>query len=330
MPVNSPITTADTIDLTQLEINFQERTALRAQQKMSLLRPFVVWVGGKGRETKVTFFGGNTLDQKSERHERYPTKETSREAYWFGTTHFWEKEPIDGDDQLFDTLDSSSMLPDVWAAAASREQDRILVNAAMNVAYRGRFGQNVAQALPTAQIIPHGSTGLTVAKIIAAVQLIRRAAPDRSEPIVTAITSAQESNLFAEQQYINRDFTDDRPLKDLSLSYAFGTYFKVIDDYANFNPSNPANVVQWDPILRILPNGVGAGIHIRYVVMWVKSAMRAKEDLPIQTRVHDEAKDHGPGAKSVTVDMMMGAARVNPLGVVVIECAETAPLAVAA
>jgi hypothetical protein len=326
MPLNSPLTAGDTVDLTQLEINFQERTALRAQQKMSLLRPFVVWVGGKGRETKVTFFGSNTLDQKSERHERYPTKETAREAYWFGSVHFWEKEPIDGDDQLFDTLDSSSMLPDVWAAAANREQDRVLVNAAMNVAYRGRFGQNVAQALPTAQIIPHGSVGLTVAKIIQGVQLIRRAFPDRSEPIVTAITSAQESNLYGEEKFINWDYNDDRPLKELKLSYAFGTYFKVIDDFANYNPSNPANTVQWDPILRRLTDGVSAGIHIRYVVMWVKSAMRAKEDMPIQTRVHDESKDHGPGAKSVTVDMMLGATRVNPLGVVVIECAETAPI----
>lgn len=320
------ITDTGTIDYTQIEINFQERTSMRAQQTMSLTEPFITYVGGKGRETKTTFWGTNTLDQKSQRHESYPLKETPREAYWFGTTHFWDKEMIDGDDQLFDATDAAGGLGEVWSAAAAREKDRLYINAAIGVAYRGRFGQNQAQALPASQIIPHGGTGLTAAKIKAAVAMIRRAHPMQNDPIVTMVTSTQINvDLMNEPQVISGDYNNDRPLKDLALPYYFGSYFKTIDDLANYHPQETGRVVNFDPILPIVVNGVTTGTHIRYCVMWVKSAMRGKKDRPIQTKLHDESKDHGPDAKSLTVDFMEGGTRVNPLGVVVIECAETAP-----
>jgi hypothetical protein len=320
------ITDTGTVDYTQIEINFQERTQMRAQQSMSLTEPFITYVGGKGRETKTTFWGTNTLDQKSQRHESYPIKETPREAYWFGTMHFWDKELIDGDDQLFDATDAAGGLSEVWSAAAAREKDRLFINAAMGVAYRGRFGQSTPQALPASQIIPHGGTGLTAAKVKTAVSMIRRAHPMQNDPIVCMVTSSQINvDLMNEPQVISGDYNNDRPLKDLSLPYYFGSYFKIIEDLANYHPQETGRVVNFDPILPILTNGISTGTHIRYCVMWVKSAMRGKKDRPIQTKLHDESKDHGPDSKSLTVDFMEGGTRVNPLGVVVIECAETAP-----
>lgn len=320
------VTNDGTIDYTQIEINFQERTEMRAQQTMSLTEPFITYVGGKGRETKTTFWGSQgALDTKSQRFQTYPQKITPRDAYWFGSTHFWDKEPIDGDDQLFDAVDAGSGLSQVWGAAAAREKDRLYINAAIGRAWRGRYGQTTAQALPASQIIPHGNTGLTAAKVIQAVSMIRRAAPETVDPIVTLCTSFQlNTDLMSDNKVISHDFNDDRPLRDLRLPYYFGSYFKIIEDYANFNPTNPTNTVQFDPILPLLVNGVTTGTHIRYCVMWVKSAMRGKKDRPIQTKLHNEEKDHGPDAKSLTVDFMEGGTRVNPLGVVVIECAETA------
>ncbi len=320
------ISASDTIDYTQIEINFQERTEMRAQQKMSETRAFLTYVGGKGRETKTTFWGTNRLEQKTQRHESYPQSETPREAYWFGTTHFWKKEPLDGDDALYDATDPATGLSDVWAAAAAREQDRLHIRAAIGIAYRGRYGQTSGQPLPASQIIPHGSVGLTQAKIIAAVGKIRRAFPDRSEPICLFATSAQELDLMSITQVTSRDFNDRPPLKDMNMPYFFGTYFRYIEDQSDFNPVDTTKTVAWDPIVPLVVNGISAGVHIRQCVMWVKSAMRAKEDMPITTKIWDEAKDHGPGSKSVTVDFKEGSSRVNPLGVVVIECADTSPV----
>lgn len=326
-----PITTNATVDYTQIEINFQERTTMRAQQTMSLTEPFITYVGGKGRETKTTFWGTQGgLDQKSQRHQSYPEATTPREAYWFGTTHFWDKEHIDGDDELFDATDAGSGLSQVWGAAAAREKDRLYVNAAMGIAYRGRFGQTDPQPLPASQIIPHNSTGLTKEKVIQAVSMIRRAHPEGSDPIVTMVTSRQlYIDLMGEEEVTSGDYNADRPLKDLQLNYFFGSYFKVLEDTANYNPQTPGRVVEWDPILPIIPDGISGGVHLRYCVMWVKSAMRGKKDRPIQTRLHDESKDKGPDAKSLTVDFMEGGTRVNPLGVVVIEVADASPLFVA-
>lgn len=319
-------TEQNTIDYTQIEINFQEQTTMRAQQEMSETEAFVTYVGGKGRETKTTFWGINKLDQKTQRHAAYPQSETPREAYWFGTTHFWKKEPLDGDDALYEATDPATGLSQVWSAAAAREKDRLHINTAMGVAYRGRYGQNVAQALPASQIIPHGGTGLTKAKLIAGVGKIRRAFPQRSDPIVTFVTTAQQLNMFEISEVINFDFNAERPLKDLNLSYYFGTYLKVVDDTADFNPQDPTKTVEWDPIIPILVDGIGAGTHIRYCVMWVKSAIRAKKEREITTKIWDEEKDHGPGSKSITCDFDEGSTRVNPLGVVVIECADTSPV----
>lgn len=320
-------TEGGTVDYTQIEINFQERTSMRAQQRMSLTEPFITYVGGKGRETKTTFWGGQAgLDQKSERFQSYPEKTTEREAYWFGTTHFWDKEPIDGDDQLFDAVDAGTGLGEVWAATAAREKDRMFINAAIGTSYRGRFGQNTPQALPAGQIIPHNSTGLTEAKVRAAVAMLRRTHPDKMDPIVTWCTNYQLTNdLLGENKVISSDYSGMNPLKDLNLPFYLGTYFREIEDYANFHPDSGSNVVEFDPILPLFVDGVSSGVHVRYVVMWVKSAMRGKKDRPIQTKLHDESKDHGPDAKSLTVDMMEGGTRIDPTGVVVIACAEAAP-----
>lgn len=320
------VTNDGTIDYTQIEINFQERVTMRAQQTMSLTEPFITFVGGKGRETKTAFWGGQpNLDEKSQRFQTYPQKITPRDAYWFGTRHYWDKEPIDGDDQLFDAVDAGSGLAQVWGATAARETDRLYIQQAIGTAYRGRFGQTTPQALPASQIIPHGNVGLTAAKVIQAVAMIRRAAPETSDPIVCFVTSFQINNdLMSDNKVISHDWNEQRPLRDLTLPFYFGSYFKIIEDFANFSPDVTTNVAQFDPIIPLLLNGVSAGVHIRYCVMWVKSAMRGKNDRPIQTKLHDESKDHGPDAKSLTIDMMKGATRVNPLGVVVIECAETA------
>jgi hypothetical protein len=317
----------DTIDLTQIEINFQERTNMRAQQLVSLTEPFITYVGGKGRETKTTFWGRNKLEQKSQRHASYPQSETPREAYWFGSMHFWKKEPLDGDDALFEATDPATGLSEVWAAEAAREKDRLYINAAMGAAYKGRYGQTTPEPLPAAQIIPHGSTGLTPTKIIQGVQKIRRAFPNQMDPICTFVTGQQLFiDMMGFDQVTSGDFNDMKPLKDLQLPFFFGTYFKNIEDTADFHPSDPSNTVEWDPILKLDPNGIGAGTHIRYVVMWVKSAMRGKKDREIVTKIHDESKDHGPDAKSITCDFNEGGSRVNPLGVVIIECADQSDL----
>lgn len=321
-------TAEGTVDYTQVEINFQERTQMRAQQRMSTTEPFITYVGGKGRETKTTFWGGQgSLDEKSSRNEQYPSRTTEREAYWFGTTHYWDKEYIDGDDDLFDAADASGGLSEVWSAAAAREKDRLYINAAIGSAYRGRFGSNVEQALPSSQIIAHGGTGLTETKVRQAVQKLRRASPDEMDPIVCFVTSAQiHVDLMSETKVISNDYNEMRPLKDLKLPFFLGTYFKIVEDYANYHPTeDDGRVVNFDPILPLFVDGVSSGVHVRYCVMWLKSAMRGKKDRPIETALHDERKDRGPGAKSLTVDMMEGGSRVNPLGVVVIACAETAP-----
>lgn len=325
------VTDGGTIDYTQIEINFQERTTMRAQQSMSLTEPFITYVSGKGRETKTTFWGGQQgLDQKSQRFESYPVKRTEREAYWFGSVHYWNKEMLDGDDQLFDAVDPASGLGPVWGAAAAREKDRLYVNAAMGLAYRGRYGQTSSQALPTSQFIAHGNTGLSESKVRLAVSKLRRAFPDAMDPIVCFVTSWQLTNdLMGDNKVISRDYNGGIvPLKDLQLPFHFGSYFKILEDYANFQPTDTSNVVEYDPILPIDVDGISSGTHIRYCVMWVKSAMRGKKDRPITTKIWDESKDFGPDAKSLTIDFMEGGTRVNPLGVVVIECAETAPVAI--
>ena len=319
-----------TIDLTQIEINFQERTQMRAQQSMSRTEAFITYMGGKGRENKVTFWGGNNLQQKTQRHEKIPVSQTKREAYWFGSASFWGKELLDGDDELYEATDSSSGLSDVWAAAASREKDRVHINAAMGAAYKGRFGQSNAEPLPAAQIIPHGNVGLTPGKIQLGVQMIRRAHPEEIDPICLFLTGKQlYGDLMGENTVTSRDYQMDSPLKDLNLPYHFGCHYKVIEDYANFNPDDNGAVVKWDPILKIKENGISSGTHIRYLVMWVKSAMKGKKELPITTRIFDESKDYGEGAKSLKCEFKENSTRVNPLGVVVIEVADTSVLTIA-
>ena len=318
----------DTIDLAQIEINFQERTQMRAQQLMSLTEPFITYVGGKGRETKTTFYGRNRLEQKTQRHETYPQAETPREAFWFGDAHYWKKEPLDGDDQLFEATDAATGLSPVWAAEAAREKDRLHVNAAMGNAYKGRYGSTTAQALPSSQFIAHGSTGLTEAKVRQGVRMLRRAFPNLMEPICLFCTGYQlYTDLMGDAKVISRDYVDRPPLKDLNLNYHFGTYFKLIEDVADFHPQDPSNTVEWDPIVPVTEDGISSGVHIRHTVMWVKSAMRGHKSREISTNIHDESKDHGPGARSITCDFMEGSSRVNPLGVVVIECADQSPLA---
>ena len=294
--------TTDTIDLTQLEINFQQRTEQRAAELFSHTEPFITYVqNGKGRETKTSFYGRNALEQKTARHASYPQSETPRESYWFGTTHFWKKEPIDGDDALYEATDPGVGLSPVWAAEAAREKDRLHLNSATGNAYKGRYGSTTAEGLPASQTIAHGSTGLTPEKVRQAVRMLRRAYPNKMDPICCFCTGFQVyEDLMGFDAVASRDYNDRPPLKDLELPYYFGAYFKQIEDVADFHPTDTSNTVEWDPIVPLTVDGIASGNHIRSVIFWVKSAMRGRKDRSIQTKIHDESKDHGPDAKSIT------------------------------
>lgn len=323
------------VDYTAIEIDMQERTRHRAQQTMSLIEPFITWLApgkGRGREVKSTVWGGQTdLGIKSQRHQTYPQYETDRDAVFFSTVHFWAKEPIDGDDQLHDAADAQTGLSMVWGSAAARAKDKLTIRNSIGSTYRGTYGKTVAQRLPPSQIIPHGNTGLTEAKVRQAVGMIRRAYPEEVEPICLFLTGEQlTGDLMGEDRVSRSDYNPKPVLTDLKLPYYLGTYFRTIEDYAQHTKMGSANAVEFDPILPILPDGVSPGKHIRYCVMWVKSALRGRKDRELTVKIHDEEKDHGPGACSIAVDFMEGSARQDPLGVVVIECVDESPLKIAA
>lgn len=268
-----------------------------AQQSVSRFQSAVrVESGIVGDSKKINRIGATAAQKRTTRHGDTPLIETPHTTRW-----------IDLDDyewaDLVDDLDKKKMLADptsdylkAGVAALNRAKDD-----AIYAAQRGNARSSSGSvALPAAQKIAVGGTGLTKAKIIQAKKMFRanEADEENGEELFMAYGSEQMEDL----------------MNDTTLTSADYSAVQILSD------GNVPKGRKWLGFTWIPSERMTLVTTTRYICAWAKSGVALGTGAEVMTRVTERADKSY--AMQPYARMSIGATRVEDAKVVEIACNE--------
>ena len=136
---------------------------------------------------------------------------------------YWAK-LIDKEDKLKMLIDPTSTLLQSGQWAIGRKIDDLIIAAASGTAYTGKAG-GTSTALPTAQKIVYASSGLTLAKLLAAKEILDGADVDPEEERFIALTADQVTDLLNTTEVKNADYNTVKALAAGQINTFLGLRF---------------------------------------------------------------------------------------------------------
>lgn len=152
------------------------------------------------------------------------------------------------------------LIKEVGDAARTYHDDMVFTGFFGN-GYEGESGDTVVP-FKAANVIAHGGTGLTLAKLIAVRELIRkRNAPLYKEEPIIVLHPEDESDLLAIEEYKNADYNGSRPLERGEIKPWMGFRFMPVNPDAESLPQSYANFFSDAGVTRNLPVIFPSGMH---------------------------------------------------------------------
>ena len=215
--MSSQITTAF---VQQYSANIQ----MLSQQMGSLLRDKVRVESVVGKNAFFDQVGSVTAVLKTSRHSDTPQIDTphSRRRVSLGDYEFADL--IDQQDKVRLLIDPTSSYAQAAAMAMGRAMDDVIITAALGTAYTGETGTGT-ESVQTGVV--KGTTGLTVAKLISAKDLLDKADVDPSIPRHVMCGPEQLGNLLGDSEVTSSDFNTVKALVQGELDTYLGFKFTV-------------------------------------------------------------------------------------------------------
>jgi len=215
--MSSQITTAF---VQQYSANIQ----MLSQQMGSLLRDKVRVESVVGKNAFFDQVGKVTAQLKTSRHSDTPQIDTphSRRRVSLGDYEFADL--IDQQDKVRLLIDPTSSYAQAAAMAMGRAMDDVIITAALGTAYTGETGTGT-ESVQTGVV--KGTTGLTVAKLISAKDLLDKADVDPSIPRHVMCGPEQLGNLLGDSEVTSSDFNTVKALVQGELDTYLGFKFTV-------------------------------------------------------------------------------------------------------
>ena len=215
--MSSQITTAF---VEQYSANIQ----MLSQQMGSLLRDKVRVESVVGKNAFFDQVGSVTAVLKTSRHSDTPQIDTphSRRRVSLGDYEFADL--IDQQDKVRLLIDPTSSYAQAAAMAMGRAMDDVIITAALGTAYTGETGTGT-ESVQTGVV--KGTTGLTVAKLILAKDLLDKADVDPSIPRHVMCGPEQLGNLLGDSEVTSSDFNTVKALVQGELDTYLGFKFTV-------------------------------------------------------------------------------------------------------
>ena len=215
--MSSQITTAF---VEQYSANIQ----MLSQQMGSLLRDKVRVESVVGKNAFFDQVGSVTAVLKTSRHSDTPQIDTphSRRRVSLGDYEFADL--IDQQDKVRLLIDPTSSYAQAAAMAMGRAMDDVIITAALGTAFTGETGTGT-ESVQTGVV--KGTTGLTVAKLISAKDLLDKADVDPSIPRHIMCGPEQLGNLLGDSEVTSSDFNTVKALVQGELDTYLGFKFTV-------------------------------------------------------------------------------------------------------
>jgi hypothetical protein len=179
--------------------------------------------------------------------------------------------------------------------AAMRKKDDILIYAATAKAREGKEGE-IEVNFPTGNIVPNAAAGLTVERLLNALEIMKEKDVDPEEKIYCIINAKAERKLLDEEKIINRDYSQGAVL-----------------DKGIIGSWNRINFIHSERLLLDSNND-------RQILLYTETALGLGVSTELKVKMADNPdRSFTP---TIYVEMDMGAARIEDEKIVVLPCTE--------
>lgn len=173
-----------------------------------------------GKSLEIERVASSDAVAKASRHAATPTQEIvhSRRRAAMSDEHWAEM--VAKTDEVKMIIDPKSAYQRELAGAYNRSADDIIIAAALGNSVAIDAAGSVSNVAITNTIV-HGSTGMTVAKVREARELILSSDPDESDPMFFALSAKQQMELLDDPELTDSDYSLIKRAVDGELN---GTY----------------------------------------------------------------------------------------------------------
>lgn len=266
-----------------------------AQQKGSKLRDAVRTESVVGKSHFFERIGSTAAVKRTSRHADTPRVDTPHSRRKVTMDDYDWADLIDDSDKVRLLISPQSEYAKAGAYAMGRTMDDVIIAAATGNAFGGVSGGSTI-ALPAGQKIAHGSTGLTIAKLISAKEKLDAANVDPDEGRTIVCSAKQISDLLGTTQITSSDFNSVKALVQGDIDTFMG--FKFIRSERLGTDSNGN----------------------RQVLAFTNTSIGLALGKDIQTKISERADKNY--STQVYLCMTIGATRVEDEKVVEIACTE--------
>lgn len=266
-----------------------------AQQKGSKLRDAVRTESVVGKSHFFERIGSTAAVKRTSRHADTPRVDTPHSRRKVTMDDYDWADLIDDSDKVRLLISPQSEYAKAGAYAMGRTMDDVIIAAATGNAFGGVSGGSTI-ALPAGQKIAHGSTGLTIAKLISAKETLDAANVDPDEARTIVCSAKQISDLLGTTQITSSDFNSVKALVQGDIDTFMG--FKFIRSERLGTDSNGN----------------------RQVLAFTNTSIGLALGKDIQTKISERADKNY--STQVYLCMTIGATRVEDEKVVEIACTE--------
>ena len=266
-----------------------------AQQKGSKLRDAVRTESIVGKSHFFERIGSTAAVKRTSRHADTPRVDTPHSRRKVTMDDYDWADLIDDSDKVRLLISPQSEYAKAGAYAMGRTMDDVIIAAATGNAFGGVSGGSTI-ALPAGQKIAHGSTGLTIAKLISAKEKLDAANVDPDEARTLVCSAKQISDLLGTTQITSADFNSVKALVQGDIDTFMG--FKFIRSERLGLDSN----------------------NNRQVLAFTNTSMGLALGKDIQTKISERADKNY--STQVYLCMTIGATRVEDEKVIEIACTE--------
>jgi hypothetical protein len=266
-----------------------------AQQKGSRLRDAVRTETVTGKSHFFERIGSSAAEKRTSRHSDTPRMDTPHSRRKVSLEDYDWADLIDQEDKVRMLISPQSEYAMAGAWAMGRAMDDAIIAAATGTALGGVSGGD-SIALPSAQKVAHGSAGLTLAKLLAAKEILDKNDTDPDEPRFMLVTAGQLADLLGITSVTSADFNSVKALVQGD-----------VDTFLGFN------------FIRTERLGLDATPN-RQVLGFCQSAIGLAVGADIQTKISERADKNY--ATQVFLSMSIGATRIEDEKMVEIACTE--------
>ena len=275
---------------------FSSNIQMLSQQMGSLLRNAVDVETVNGEKAFFDQVGSAAAVLRTSRHADTPLIDTPHSRRMVTLSDYEYADLIYDQDKVRLLVDPTSTYARAAAAAMGRAMDDVIISAALGTAYTGKDGSTSTAFDTSNNQIAAGATGLTLAKLIEAKEILDSGDVDPSIPRYIACSPKQISDLLNNTTVTSSDYNTVKAL-------AMGE----INSFVGFN--------------FIVTNRLGVdGSSNRRVIAWAMDGIKAAIGKEPTARI-DERADKSY-ATQIYYSMTLGATRMEEKKVVEVLCAE--------